>query len=410
MLQESLRSQPVARGQLEEFLRWICGPPRDFPVNHQVLNWLFFSASLLQGLGGIDNTLLGLTPTWPMFAASAAYALAYYFTRVKRRFMMPLAVAAFVADLVIAGMAWYTNSGVAGATPLFLLLLVGYLTIFTRPAARALAMGLWLAEFGVLAGLQLAHPASVTYYPTARIGYIDMTFSVCVTSLFLIGYVAILSYNLERRRRQADQLLLNILPRRIAEQLEYVPDRIVAEHVPSASVLFADLAGFTPLSAGMTATDLVRLLNEVFSAFDQLVEQRGLEKIKTIGDCYMVAAGVPEPRDDHAGILVDLALAMQECVAGRTFMGRDLRFRVGINSGPLVAGVIGRKKFIYDLWGDTVNTASRMESHGVGGRIQVTEATRAMIEGQFCCEPRGVIPVKGKGDMPTWFVLGRNPA
>ncbi len=410
MIAETVRAQQPQRSQLEALLHWICGHPREFSVDHQVLNWLFFAVVLLDGLGGIENTLMGLTPTWPMFAASAAFAVAYYLTRVRRRLVTQLGVMSLGVDLTMFAIGWYTNGGVAGSTPLFMLLMVGFLTIFRRAAARALAMVLWLGEFGLLTALQIADPASVTYYPTARIGYIDMAFSVSIVALFLIGYIAILSYNLERRRRQADQLLLNILPRSIAEQLEYAPDRIVAEHVPSASVLFADLAGFTPLSAGMAAADVVQLLNEVFSAFDHLVEQRGLEKIKTIGDCYMVAAGVPEPRADHASILVDLALAMQDCVAGRLFMGNDLRFRIGISSGPLVAGVIGRKKFIYDLWGDTVNTASRMESHGIGGRIQVTESTHSLIRSAFCCEPRGMIPVKGKGDMPTWFVLSRNPA
>jgi guanylate cyclase len=156
----------------------------------------------------------------------------------------------------------------------------------------------------------------------------------------------------------------------------------------------------------MTPVELVDLLNNIFSDFDKLVEDYGVEKIKTIGDCYMIAAGVPQPRSDHAQILVSLALAMQHHVATHTFHGKQLAFRIGINSGPLVAGVIGRKKFIYDLWGDTVNTASRMESHGVAGKIQITEVTYQLIQNDFECEPRGSIPIKGKGDMKVWYVLG----
>ena len=394
-------------GRIDRLLQAVCGKPRNFPVSHQALNWLFFSGVLLLSLGGIENTLLGLTPTWPMFTMAALLALAYYMVRFRRRFVGVLAVAAYAAWLLLGIIGWYTNAGLLGSLPLFMLLFTAYLTVFRSSLARLLAMGFWLAAFAVLAGLQIANPASVPGYPTPRIALIDLTFSVSLVSLYLIGYVVILSYNLDRRRKQADQLLLNILPRSIAEQLEYEPDQIVAESIESASVLFADVSGFTPLSEGMAASDLVNLLDEVFSAFDGMVEQRGLEKIKTIGDCYMVAAGVPEPRADHASVLTDLALAMRECVATRTFLGKTLSFRIGIHSGPLVAGVIGRKKFIYDLWGDTVNTASRMEAHGVPGSVQITEATRKLIEPEFTCEPRGIIPVKGKGEMPVWFVTGR---
>jgi guanylate cyclase len=159
------------------------------------------------------------------------------------------------------------------------------------------------------------------------------------------------------------------------------------------------------MSAQMTAVELVELLNEVFTHFDELVEKYDLEKIKTIGDCYMVAAGVPRPRPDHAQVLTHLALEMQTYVAQRQFRGRQLAFRIGINSGPVVAGVIGRKKFIYDLWGDAVNTASRMESHGSGGLTQITQATYELIKDDFTCEPRGTVNVKGKGEMEVWHVV-----
>jgi guanylate cyclase len=150
---------------------------------------------------------------------------------------------------------------------------------------------------------------------------------------------------------------------------------------------------------------LVELLNEVFSDFDALVEKYGLEKIKTIGDCYMVASGVPRPRADHAQTLIRMALEMREHVNQHTFHGKTLNFRIGINSGPVVAGVIGRKKFIYDLWGDAVNTASRMESHGMGNTIQITKDTYELIKDDFVCEPRGLVNVKGKGDMEVWQVV-----
>jgi guanylate cyclase len=157
----------------------------------------------------------------------------------------------------------------------------------------------------------------------------------------------------------------------------------------------------------MTAVELVALLDEVFTHFDALVENYGLEKIKTIGDCYMVASGVPRPRPDHAQVLTRLALEMQAYVAAREFHGRTLAFRIGINSGPVVAGVIGRKKFIYDLWGDAVNTASRMESHSLPDRIQVSESTYEALKEAYEFESRGVIDVKGKGPMQTYWLNGR---
>ncbi len=207
-------------------------------------------------------------------------------------------------------------------------------------------------------------------------------------------------------QRKSDDLLRNILPDEIAERLKD-SSASIAEHFDHASVLFADVVSFTPMSAQMSPAELVAMLNDVFSEFDQLVERHGLEKIKTIGDCYMVAAGVPLPRADHAQALTQLALDMQALVASRDFQGHPLRFRIGLNSGPLIAGVIGRRKFIYDLWGDAVNTASRMESHATGGAIQITEATYELIKDDFVCEAQGTLNVKGKGEMKVWYVLNK---
>jgi adenylate cyclase len=202
---------------------------------------------------------------------------------------------------------------------------------------------------------------------------------------------------------KSDRLLLNILPEEIASILKD-GTRTIADYHAEASILFADVANFTPMSAGMTPGELVELLNEVFSDFDALVEKYDVEKIKTIGDCYMVAAGVPHARPDHAHILAQMALSMRDLVNQRCFGGRQLSFRIGINSGPVVAGVIGRKKFIYDLWGDTVNTASRMESQGLAGQVQVTEATYQLLQHDFSLEERGAVYVKGKGEMKVYLL------
>jgi guanylate cyclase len=221
----------------------------------------------------------------------------------------------------------------------------------------------------------------------------------------LVAFVLLRDFASQREQAQqrADRLLLNILPREVAELLK-TSDQAIADQFEEASILFADVVDFTPLSARLTPTQLVDLLNDLFSEFDRLVDQAGLEKIKTIGDCYMVAAGVPEARVDHAQALARLALSMQGVAAARP--EPRIQLRIGINSGPVVAGVIGRRKFIYDLWGDAVNTASRMESHGTPGRIQLADATWERIRDEFELVPRGEVEVKGKGRVRTWYLVG----
>jgi adenylate cyclase len=211
---------------------------------------------------------------------------------------------------------------------------------------------------------------------------------------------------LRLEQAKAENLLLNILPRSIADRLK-AQAQPIADQFGSASILFADVVDFTPWSERLPPAEVVGYLNHLFSHFDELAERYGLEKIKTIGDCYMVAAGVPTPRPDHARALALMALDMLEAMSSADEV-RDLGFelRVGINSGPVVAGVIGRKRFLYDLWGDAVNTASRMESHGTPGRIQITRATYELLVDEFECEPRGTIAVKGKGEVEAWYLVG----
>jgi adenylate cyclase len=204
---------------------------------------------------------------------------------------------------------------------------------------------------------------------------------------------------------KAENLLLNILPSSIADRLK-AENQPIADQIGSASILFADLVDFTPWSERLPPSEVVGYLNHFFSHFDDLAEQHGLEKIKTIGDCYMVAAGVPTPRPDHARALALMALDMLEAMRTVDEVGHlGLELRIGINSGPVVAGVIGRKRFLYDLWGDAVNTASRMESHGTPGRIQITRATYELLADEFECEPRGPIAVKGKGEIEAWYLI-----
>jgi adenylate cyclase len=230
----------------------------------------------------------------------------------------------------------------------------------------------------------------------------NLGFASLVVFIFAGYYVAAE----KRSREKADRLLLNVLPKEIAPILRD-NEQTIAEYYDSASVLFADMVGSTPLFSDLEPTEAVDWLNEVFSMFDRLVEKYGLEKIRTIGDNYMVAAGVPTPRPDHAQAIAALALEMAadlKEIPARN--GKQMEFRLGINSGPLVGGVIGKTKFHYDVWGDSVNTASRMESHGEPGRVQIGPGTYELIKEDFRCIPRGRVTIKGKGTMQTWFLDG----
>jgi class 3 adenylate cyclase len=212
---------------------------------------------------------------------------------------------------------------------------------------------------------------------------------------------------LQIEQNKSEALLLNILPKPIADRLKR-GESVIADSFPEATVLFSDLVGFTQLSAGVPASQLVEQLNEIFLAFDKLTESHGLEKIKTIGDAYMLVGGLPTPRLDHAEAVADIAIEMLSAIEKINKENQlNLKIRIGIHTGSVVAGVIGKKKFNYDLWGDAVNIASRMESHSLPGKIQLSEATYRLIQDKFDCECRGLIDIKGKGQMKTYFLQGR---
>lgn len=208
-------------------------------------------------------------------------------------------------------------------------------------------------------------------------------------------------------QNKSDHLLLNILPAAIVENLKK-DEGTTAERFDSATVLFADIVSFTSIAARISPLELVNFLNQIFSKFDQLTEKHGLEKIKTNGDAYMVAGGLPVPRSDHAEAIADMALDMQAAIADfKTDTGEPFQIRIGINTGPVVAGVIGTKKFSYDLWGDTVNVASRMESHGLPGCIQVTTAVYDRLKNRYIFEERGAIEIKGKGETIAYWLKAK---
>lgn len=232
---------------------------------------------------------------------------------------------------------------------------------------------------------------------------------VSIASILLMRHMRNVHFQaedgLEQEHRRSEELLLNVLPASIAERLKQ-GEKPIADDFSEVSILFADIVGFTELSGRMQARDLVDLLNEIFSDFDRLADEHGLEKIKTIGDCYMVVAGLPQPRPDHAVAMARMAFAMQAKLAeSRARRGHLLQIRVGIHSGPVVAGVIGHRKFTYDLWGDAVNTASRMESHGAPGEITVSSRTFELVREKYNGQERAPLEIKGKGVMTTWFLL-----
>jgi class 3 adenylate cyclase len=290
--------------------------------------------------------------------------------------------------------------------------------LFTIPGAQFIDV-VWVSLL-LLACAPLAYMFHSEYLRNPMSNVVLGVTGAFFVTLAIVGMVGRYFYELSIRRNfiqriiivkeeeQVNALLLNVLPASIAERLKRGEE--VADFYPAVSVLFADIVNFTPLSMRLTAAQVVHLLNHVFSIFDELTEQYTLEKIKTIGDAYMVVSGLPVPRPDHAEVLADLALDIQQAVAALKEEGiENLMLRIGIHTGPAVAGVIGWRKFAYDLWGDTINTASRMESHGLPGRIQVSQEYYELLKDRYRFEARGEIEVKGKGKMCTYLLLGRLP-
>ena len=292
-------------------------------------------------------------------------------------------------------------------------------SIFVPLAALALSgvrrSVVWLlAFFAALVTLALLDSRLSEHAVALPTGFVVTFFVLNVMGVTLSAY-AMLGYFVEQRERarlaleaeqeRSESLLLNVLPGPIAERLKQ-ESGVIAEHYDSVTVLFADLVGFTERTQVMPADELVALLDRIFTAFDREADAQAVEKIKTIGDAYMVAGGLPERRSDHVRAVVRVALAMRDEIAAiAREPGQEwLAVRIGIDTGPAVAGVIGRRKFIYDLWGDTVNTASRMESHGLPGQIQVTERVAEALGSEFTVRPRGTILVKGKGPMATFLL------
>jgi adenylate cyclase len=347
---------------------------------------------------------------------AALVSLAYALTPLLHR-VGSLAAPLVLTAIVYAWVFWLSiNGGVAnGVTFIYFtagafgILLVGDERVSLCVLIGTLAVGLLIAlHLGV-------SPRDPVEYPTARLTFI-INVVVFSTALFVIVFYAVRQFaraeeRAEREHQRSENLLLNILPPDVALRLKDQPDVAIADAYPQASVLFADMAGFTARASNMAPQELVQFLNSVYAQLDNLVERHGLEKIKTTGDAYMVVSGVPTPRPDHAIQIADLALNVRDALSGLVDpKGHAAPMRIGIASGPVVAGVIGTRKFFYDVWGDAVNTASRMESTGAPGTIQVAEETYELLSDDFVFEERGLVDVRGKGPMRTWFLSGRKPA
>lgn len=382
-------------------------------------------------------TVLALWPVDGMlFAGSAELLQTFAFWRLSTVALVAVALllvalvralrpVAFEVTLLVAGLAMWNSAhlfvifdGLNGPFAYlsydFQFMLVPMLVSLPRRLAASLWLNACFVAGVLMARPDLAHHRYFAFFLLAG-GLVDfanlvfgqMVFHLARRNFFQRRDLELQKIQLAEANAKSERLLLNILPAPIAERLKEEPQAI-ADRFGEVTVLFADICEFTPLSESMPPEGLVRLLNEIFTRFDALVEKHGLEKIKTIGDAYMVAGGLPQPRSDHAQAVADLALDMAE-LAGRCKApdGRAVKMRIGIHSGPVVAGVIGLKKFSYDLWGDTVNTASRMESHGVANAVTVSPATRALLGDAYLCEDRGVLHVKGKGEMQMYLLKGK---
>jgi adenylate cyclase len=347
---------------------------------------------------------VALTP-WA-YAAGSAASLAV-FARTRRLAFLRTAQQLLILVAPAAGMVMLGGLDESSSVVLWSLFAPLGAVAFDRPSRT----WPWFAAF--VATILLALALSEVVRPNGADlpdGFVR-TFDVLnIVVVSLVAMLLLVTFARGRETAQArvEALLLNVLPADIAQRLQSDPNSI-ADHFDDASILFADVVDFTPLSNRLDAREVVGLLDRLFTRFDELVDRYEVEKIKTIGDCYMVAAGVPRQRPDHAHALAALALEMPACAKSCLPDGTDydLRLRIGISSGPVVAGVIGRRRFLYDLWGDAVNMASRMESHGTADTIQITRSTFELLRDDFVIEPTGLVDVKGKGAVETWRLVGQ---
>ena len=362
---------------------------------------------------GIQGLIVGQDVVWIAMVNLLSGAI-FLMIPLLYRFgeIVPALVFFAIAYTSITVLCWHLGTGsglmfyyLVAATIMVLILGVDHLVLASVLAA-------------ILAATVIALEVSVPYNTGAQPDWaFRLGFYLTVISAWVM-VVAVVWYALREIRRarnameaeyeRSEKLLTNILPATIAERLKDPSRNIIADKFDDASILFADIAGYTKRASDTTPTELVRFLDRLYTELDALVDRHGLEKVKTSGDSYMVVSGVPEPRDDHMEALACLALDMADAVADlKDPMGREVPLRIGLAAGPVVAGVVGARKFFYDVWGDAVNVAARMETTDVEGRIQVPQDVYERLNDKFLLEERGTVDVKGKGPMHTWYLVGR---
>ena len=385
--------------------------PNSYVRSYLVLNYITPLGGLIH-LGQIFafHSLGAKIPSYANIGSSMIWLLLFLINRKGFVF-----TAFFIAGLEIIAHSFLCSLTIGPHVGYQYILFVIPIGSFLQPTGRILfkifqaflAIGSFTAIYYLTANIKPIY--AISYNDAIATNIINLFFAGLF--LVLLGYyyskvASDAEEKLALEHAKAENLLQNILPKSIADRLK-TENKTIADVFKETTILFADIVGFTSLSEKTDPDKLVALLNEIFSRFDDLVEKHQLEKIKTIGDAYMVAAGIPMANSDHAATVINFALDMkQELKQFNLAKNQDLRIRIGINSGPAIAGVIGKKKFIYDLWGDSVNIAARMESHGVPGEIQTTTATKKLVENQFVFKHRGKIQIKGKGMMDVYLVIG----
>jgi len=403
-------SPAVLTGQLRRILEIGCLPTDS--DQEKVTKEVFVVVGMGAAVAGVVWTLMyaalgkPLSSLIPLVISIAVVPIFARFVATKRLGLLPLP---FLGLGIVLPLSLQLSLGgyVHGSAVVMWAFMAPLFALLLRPARET---WIWFVAFlGALVVAALLDATAMGWVKPLPTVAILVLFALNVAGIGSLTFLALSYFRMQRdaAERRSERLLLNVLPGAIAVRLRRGEEPIADQH-DEISVLFADLAGFTVRSAHESPAATVSVLNEVFSAFDELVRRYGLEKIRTIGDSYMVAAGVPVARPDHTHAICAMALDLRrEVVRLNSSHGWDLSFRIGINCGPAVAGIVGREKFHYDLWGDTVNVASRMESHGIADQIQVTEAVYERTKTEFVFQPRGLVDVKGKGPTLTYLLVGR---
>lgn len=383
---------------------------------HEIVNFVALATVVSNTAFALLFSAIDLANFLPLIAALLVFSVVWAITPLMHRFG-DLAGGTYLWASAMAGDAAY--AWIAGTQAGFqYFLLAGPATIVMVLGSRRLGLVAFYfaAMLAVFALIELTFPGRSSYVTfSATLTTVIFLVSVCMSAAFNL-IAALYTFRRAEQYEQAfeaeharsEKLLLNLMPASIAERLKRDPEEIIADDLPAVTILFADIVGFTVRASSLPADRLVGYLNRVFLEFDRLAERHGLEKIKTIGDAYMVAGGMPEARPDHARRVADMALDMIDVTRKLSRdTGEEVAVRIGIHSGPAVAGVIGERKQFYDVWGDTVNVASRMESHGEAGAIQVSPQAKEAMGASYAFAARGVVEIKGKGPMNLFFLTGR---